>query len=510
VHYKNKKNGVTYVYENVSTWNKKTKSCDTKRKCIGKLDPESERVIPTGKRGKGGGQTIHASIRCEGSRLILDKVANELSLPRILKEFFPAEWDKVLTCAYYLICEGKPLSHVETWSNQHSHPYGDTIPSQRVSELLQALTRDKQLSFFGQWAKERAESEYLALDITSVSSYSKQNEYVRYGHNRDNENLPQVNLCLLLGEDSGIPIYFESLNGSIRDVSTLENVFKMMGWLNAKRLHAVMDRGFYSEHNIDGLYDKRVRFTVGVPFTPKWTLELVGKVRNRIENYEYFRRLGGYIFFADTDTTAWKGHRCYRHVYYDSQKAASQYADFLEQIEMWKAELEENRPVEKNQQHYEKYFIIKETPKRGRRISVRDEQVQAFKQKTAGFFVLISNDIKDSVKALKVYRDKDAVEKGFDNLKNALDMKRLRVHSAKAMQGRLFLQFIAQILSAAIRNIMISSKLDEKFTLPELMNELKSIHSVHLDGHRKPVFTKLSKTQREILDSFAIDYGAYV
>jgi len=258
------------------------------------------------------------------------------------------------------------------------------------------------------------------------------------------------------------------------------------------------------------LYDKHVRFTLGVPFTPKWALELVDKVRNRIENYEYFRRLGSYTFFADTDTTSWKGHRCYRHIYYDSQKASSQYADFLEQIELWKMELEENRPVEKHKSYYEKYFIVKETPKRGRRVIVQNEQVQMFKQKTAGFFILISNGIKDPVKALKVYRDKDMVEKGFDNLKNALDMKRLRVHSAKAMQGRLFIQFVAQVLSAVIYNIMISSKLDEKFTLPELINELKSVHSIRLDGHRKPIFTKLSKTQREILDSFDIDYAAYV
>jgi transposase len=48
--------------------------------------------------------------------------------------------------------------------------------------------------------------------------------------------------------------YYEGLNGSIKDVSTLEDVFKMLDWLNAKGLYVVMGRGFYSEYNIDCLY----------------------------------------------------------------------------------------------------------------------------------------------------------------------------------------------------------------------------------------------------------------
>ncbi|RDI91906.1 hypothetical protein Q502_10610, partial [Mesotoga sp. Brook.08.YT.4.2.5.2.] len=53
--------------------------------------------------------------------------------------------------------------------------------------------------------------------------------------------------------------------------------------------------------------------------------------------------------------------------------------------------------------------------------------------------------IKDPVEALRVYRNKDTIEKSFDDLKNQLDMKRLRIHSAASMDGRLFVQFIALI-----------------------------------------------------------------
>src|SRR3990167_8731732 len=54
--------------------------------------------------------------------------------------------------------------------------------------------------------------------------------------------------------------------------------------------------------------------------------------------------------------------------------------------------------------------------------------IDAYKENTAGFLVLLSNTIKDSAYALQVYRDKDLVEKTFDDLKNSMDSKRLRVH----------------------------------------------------------------------------------
>ena len=45
------KNGTTYVYENVSFWDKKSKKPKSKRKCIGHLDPETGAVQPNGMCG---------------------------------------------------------------------------------------------------------------------------------------------------------------------------------------------------------------------------------------------------------------------------------------------------------------------------------------------------------------------------------------------------------------------------------------------------------------------------
>ena len=42
----------TYVYESISYWDEDKKQSRSKRRVIGKLDPETGEVIPTGKRGR--------------------------------------------------------------------------------------------------------------------------------------------------------------------------------------------------------------------------------------------------------------------------------------------------------------------------------------------------------------------------------------------------------------------------------------------------------------------------
>ncbi len=49
----NKKTGVTYVYESESYWDKEKKQPRNRRKLVGKIDPETGEVVPTGGRGRG-------------------------------------------------------------------------------------------------------------------------------------------------------------------------------------------------------------------------------------------------------------------------------------------------------------------------------------------------------------------------------------------------------------------------------------------------------------------------
>ncbi|WP_144034167.1 hypothetical protein [Sporomusa silvacetica] len=71
-------------------------------------------------------------------------------------------------------------------------PVGN-LSSQRISALLSLMTPDVRERFYQEWCCCRSEQEYLALDITSTSSYSQFIDDVERGYNRDKEDLAQVN-----------------------------------------------------------------------------------------------------------------------------------------------------------------------------------------------------------------------------------------------------------------------------------------------------------------------------
>jgi len=52
IKHKDKRTGITYVYESESYWDKEKQQPRSKRKLIGKLDEETGEVVPTDGRGK--------------------------------------------------------------------------------------------------------------------------------------------------------------------------------------------------------------------------------------------------------------------------------------------------------------------------------------------------------------------------------------------------------------------------------------------------------------------------
>ena len=122
---------------------------------------------------------------------------------------------------------------------------------------------------------------------------------------------------------------------------------------------------------------------------------------------------------------------------------------------------------------------------------------------TAGWVVLISNDIPDALQAMCVYRDKDVVEKSFLRLKNSIDLGRLRVHSDNAMQGKLFVGFLASILMAEINKTMDRHGLYKKYTMKELVNLLAKLRVQDINGRR--ILYPVSKEQRIVYEAFDVE-----
>ena len=138
----------------------------------------------------------------------------------------------------------------------------------------------------------------LIYDITSLSSYSELIKFLEYGYNRDNENLPQINMSVIVDKDRGIPVMYEIYPGSIVDVTTLKNTIRKLESLGVKEFAMIIDRGFYSAPNIEELMLHDFSFIIPLPLTVKIAKQMLSNTHNEITNPNLLKMYNGETIFV--------------------------------------------------------------------------------------------------------------------------------------------------------------------------------------------------------------------
>jgi transposase len=520
VYQTNKKSGVTYVYENHPYWVAEKGQSRSKRKCIGILDKESGEVVPT--RGRKPRQDKPAptpikaseqSARCfYGATYLLDAIGNKLGIINDLKVCFPDTYKQLLSIAYYLILEdSNPLYRFEKWASLHKHPYGKDISSQRSSELFASITEDAKERFFKLQGKRRIEKEFWVYDTTTLSSYSEALRQVQYGHNKEYDPLPQLKLALVYGEQSGLPFYYRKLAGNIPDTKTVRRLLDDLAAFGLDKVKLVMDRGFYSEDNINGLYREHLKFLVAVKSSLSFIRREIDAIHDNIRMFANYDQDHG--LYAHTVATEWnysqvrpyKGdvfkdkRRIYVHLYYSIDRAADDERNLDRYLAALREELLSGKRVEDHEKQYAKYFDTKTTPKRGIQVLAKEDAIKEAKR-YYGYFALISNETMDAMTALQLYRAKDIIEKAFGNLKERLDLRRTRVSSEKSLDGKLFVEFLALIFLSYIHKQMQLKKMYKEYTMQGAFDKLDVIECFQRPGMKLRVGELLEKQRQIYLD----------
>jgi transposase len=120
----------------------------------------------------------------------------------------------------------------------------------------------------------------------------------------------------------------------------------------------------------------------------------------------------------------------------------------------------------------------------------------------------MSTEEKDTRKALSGYRTRNDVEVSFDDVKNSLDMRRMRNHTEQTVRGKIFVVFIALILLSQLRLTVrnIPPKQRRYWTEHEFLDKVASYTKVHFEGKYKDVYTVPTANQRHVFDMLELPY----
>ena len=524
-------NGDVYVYERVTGYDPKTQKTKTlSTRLLGKTLAGSTEMIPTRPKKKRS-EVIEAPVQVVrthvGLQKILEWAGHESGIDADLQRSFEiGDALKLSSIArYWVATDGDTLPRMESWQVMNPLPYGHPITQDVYGKLFASVGRNESgVQSYFQCRGQRVLSTglNLALDTTTFSTYSKNQNEARQGFNKDGDGLDTIKLLVLYSVENRQPVAFSKQPGNIPDKISLANALRQLDMLDLASPVIVADNGFYSQDNMTHFAREHTKFLMLANSTDKWVrseidaareelghfrnvcpfdVDVSGVMRRRQHGFSIVRkRTRGNFEAGETESFT---RRLYVHVFHKPEAAPIQERRLRESLFSLKKDLEDGveefRPAAQKQ--IDSYLTVKRTAK-GVKVDFKMDEIEEAKRYW-GYFVLVSNEIKDPFDALKAYRSREKIEELFATYKDSFDGRKPRTWYPENLYGRQFAQFVG----LGYHCFLAKRILDVKKALSEKETEGKTKEELSLEAKLLAWLNQHSLIQ--ILDWFrCVDYVA--
>ena len=460
-----------------------------------------------------------------GMSAVLDELLKCDVLPNCLKEVFGEHYKQLLAAAYYMVMEpDAKLARLGLFARGCRLPAAaEELYPAAVTRLLAAITPEKVQLFFKSYLTALTKKRLLskrrmwALDSTSVSTYAKLSD-AEYGHNKQEEALPQINVMMITDEDSSRPLYYQYFNGSIPDVSECVGTFELLLNLGVHSFVAVADRGFFNAANMAVIADKGYHFLMCVPYEKCTGFQkYIDEAMLAFSRDNLFDLRCGQNVYTCKEQTAVEGgkHKAYVHVFYHHEASEAQIDHYQRRLKEVKELFMQKKILTAEEQAflYANYLTDKDSRElilNDNHEPILDTAVYNSFIKNAGICLTVSDNIKYADVAYRAYVRRKCIEDTFATLKTRMQLKRFRVSSEDSLCGKCFIEFIALTLYSFLYQRLEAAKKAETeiphHSLSGIMDELRGIKDYYFSNTHEHVINPLSKKQLECLDLFKVKY----
>ena len=438
------------------------------------------------------------SVLSTGVGFLTHQVASSLGVDRMLASALGEQRAGLVeTSATYMFARGNAMDEIGSFCDEQLLATPQ-VSDQHTSELFASISHAERMRFFRSWAHAQPTGSYYAYDVTSFSSYASGIRDTEWGYNRDREKLPQINLGCYVNQTTGLPVFYLTYPGSIVDVSHQDSMMAFNADLGVTDAVFVMDQGFCSTHNIQSMHDKHLGVIIRAGIKHKATRMALDQVRDDLVTLRHRLPQGVY---ATSVHARFYGITATLHVYHDRLLAERQNADLDRMVSSIQDRLAQLRTLSrKDAARYSAYFSI-DLHQDGSFTYQKDWDKIEAAALNHGYFTILTTTSLDAEATLSVYRRKDIIEKSFDEVKNHLDMHRMRTHLTETTDGKLFTAFVALILLSHIQTSLRDLMKAHSWSKHSIIHELDKIRVVTTtDGAR--LMSPLTKNQRAILKAF--------
>ena len=396
---------------------------------------------------------------------------------------------QLLALAVYKFDGGGAMMTFEDWLPQVWLPEIEPLNGRRISELLSKVSVSLTENYYKRRhdrASERSKDGMtLSFDSTSISTYSSGIVDAAWGHAKQNPQLRQVNYLVVCDYATGDVVYAFSYDGSVNDKTILAQVYLQMqsAGLNLANNILVTDRGFQSIWNTQTAINLDLKYIQFLSLNEGVVREALRRKMLPLSDPTVHRDPELCISAlsvedlwtqaTDAGPVTIKGHlHLYRDAITAQEDADALHRDILYAVKV-KNEQEKTpngktkRLDETLWKRVKPFLYENKHPKDGDSVwSIRDEKLREA-VRFMGCRAIRTNAVSNPFEALCIYRQRDIIEQGFNQLKNEVGGSRL-VATETTYRGKLFIFSLAQsIRMSMLRTAAETVQKNPKLKMPE-------------------------------------------
>ncbi len=210
-----------------------------------------------------------------GDSFFLNEVIKQMKYDSVIESIPYRNTDTIYALLAYYVLQDKANCHAKTWYEGNFvrmlYPQANLV-SQRITTFLESIGQyERVLRFFDAhvgWVNENISDDPAVL-IDSTGLPNSIHFPLAGISNHNGKVSREVRMVTMLQRDSGYPFLFRLVPGNVVDMSTLTRAVMELGQHGVPTDYVLIDAGYFSDPNIDQLYDSSIDFLSRLPIRNK-------------------------------------------------------------------------------------------------------------------------------------------------------------------------------------------------------------------------------------------------
>ncbi|MFH1076616.1 MAG: IS1634 family transposase [Pseudomonadota bacterium] len=410
-------------------------------------------------------------VKLYGPLLVLNYLAQEIGLSECLGEY----GNELLSMVYAHCLDYESINQMPDWFEKTDLNMILNLEGLTERRLLNALDSLEEVDPEAVQIKifERVRKRYqfknfgVVYDVTNTYLYGKKCPMGKEGKDKEGvRGRPLIQIGLAVTKEEGIPVFHKTFNGNIHDSRTFQDVITSFGRYDLKPGGlCVYDRGITSGRNLLDVKALKWDTLCGVAFNPK--LEKLWRrvmSQERLTHFNNRVRLNDTVFYVATRPYNIGGVKGELALCFNERQQRKLKESRYDEITDAQELLKNNETIKAG---LEKFFN-----KHGQALESKLTEAEEFD----GCSCIFCTRSIQKEEMIRLYFDKDLVEKAFHSIKGITNLQPIRHWLSNRVKAHVFICYLSYLLLSLLKYQLKKIGI----TPQEALRELETMYKVYL------------------------------